>query len=105
MTKELEAIEAKATEIFTSKPYWGEKYNNAPEKAKAYYRLMFAVSLGVFAKGNGDCPIEGVREERDRVYQSLDDEAWDYLLKHGEHAESLGLAMYRMKMQKAKEET
>ena len=99
MNKELKEIEDKATEIFREKPYWASKYENAPEGAKEYYRLMFAVSVWGLAKGDGECDADGVDEERDRIYQTMDDESWDYVLRNAGHCEALGLHIARKYMQ------
>ncbi len=99
MNSELMEIEQRATKIFLEKPYWARKYVNAPEGAKEYYRLMFAVSVWCLAKGDAECSMESVREERDRIYTTMDDESWDYVLHNAECAEALGLYIVRKHMQ------
>lgn len=99
MTKELAEIEDRATKVFLTKPYWANKYENAPEGAKEYYRLMFANSVGSLAKGDGDFDIGSMDEERDRIYTTMDDESWDYILHNACHAEALGLKIVRDYMQ------
>ena len=99
MNRELAEIEDRATKVFLTKPYWAKKYENAPEAAKEYYRLMFANSAGGLAKGDGDFDIESMDEERDRIYTTMDNESWDYIMKNACHAEALGLHVVRKHMQ------
>ena len=99
MTRELAEIEDRATRVFLTKPYWARKYENAPEGAKEYYRLMFANSVGGLAKGDGDIDIGSMDEERDRIYTTMDNESWDYIMKNACHAEALGLYVVRKYMQ------
>ena len=99
MTRELAEIEDRATRVFLTKPYWARKYENAPEGAKEYYRLMFANSVGGLAKGDGEFDIESMDEERDRIYTTMDNESWDYILHNAAHAEALGLKIVRDYMQ------
>ena len=99
MNSELMKIEERATKIFLEKPYWAKKYVNAPEGEKEYYRLMFANSVWAFAKGDAECSMECVYEERDRIYTTMDDESWDYVLHNACHAEALGLYVVRKYMQ------
>lgn len=101
MTKELEELETKGVEIFTSKSRWESKYNNAPNGAKEYYRLMFALSIAAMVSNGGQVDMArlGADEERDRIYQTMDDESWDYVLANAEHAEGLGLYIARKHMQ------
>ena len=75
MTKALQELEDKGVGIFMSKPQWKERYDNAPEGAKSYYRLMFAMTLrGTVAKdGQVDMASIGADEERDRIYHTMDD--------------------------------
>lgn len=86
---------------FRENPYWKGVYDNAPEGAKSYYRLMFAMTLlGTVAKdGQVDMASIGADEERDRIYHTMDDESWDYVLANAGHAEALGLHIARKKMQ------
>jgi len=99
MNKELTEIENMATKVFLEKPYWAKKYENAPEGAKEYYRLMFANSVLCLAKGDAECSMESMDEERDRIYTTMDDESWDYVLHNACHAEALGLKIARRFMQ------
>ena len=101
MTKALLELEDKGVGIFMSKPQWKERYDNAPEGAKSYYRLMFAMTLlGTVAKdGRVDMASIGADEERDRIYHTMDDESWDYVLSNAGHAEALGLYIARSEMQ------
>ena len=99
MTRELAEIEDRATKVFLTKPYWARKYETAPEGAKEYYRLMFANSVGGLAKGDGDFDIGSMDEERDRIYTTMDNESWDYILRNAAHAEALGLKIVRDHMQ------
>ena len=99
VNRELAEIEDRATKVFLTKPYWAKKYVNAPEGAKEYYRLMFANSVWAFAKGDAECSMECVDEERDRIYTTMDDESWDYVLHNACHAEALGLYVVRKYMQ------
>ena len=106
MTKELMEYEKKATEIFLQKPYWAKKYNGAPEEAKEYYRMTFANSIGGLASGDGEFDDAELDEQKDRLYRTMSDEAWKYILDNACHAEALGLNMTRkrlMKMQEQKE--
>jgi len=96
---ELMEIEQRATKIFLEKPYWAKKYVNAPEGAKEYYRLMFANSVWGLAKGDAECSMESMDEERDHIYTTMDDESWDYVLHNACHAEALGLKIARRFMQ------
>ena len=101
MTTTLQELEDKGVGIFMSKPQWKERYGDAPEGAKSYYRLMFAMTLlGTVAKdGQVDMASIGTDEERDRIYHTMDDESWDYVLANAGHAEALGLYIARRKMQ------
>ena len=101
MTTTLQKLEDKGVGIFMSKPQWKERYGDAPEGAKSYYRLMFAMTLlGTVAKdGQVDMAGIGTDEERDRIYHTMDDESWDYVLANAGHAEALGLYIARSKMQ------
>ena len=101
MTKALQELEDKGLDIFMSKPQWKERFDKAPEGAKSYYRLVFAMTLlGTMSKnGQVDMASIGADEERDRIYHTMDDESWDYVLGNAGHAEALGLHIARMKMQ------
>ena len=101
MTKELQELEDKGMDVFMSKSQWKERYDNAPEMAKSYYRLMFAMTLlGTVAKdGQVDMASIGADEERDRIYHTMDDSSWNYILANAGHAEALGLYIARQKMQ------
>ena len=97
MTRELIEFEEKATEIFLQKPYWAKRYVNAPEEAKEYYRMIFANSLGGLASGDGTFDYAELDEQKDRLYSTMSDESWKYIMDNTTHAEALGLQISRMK--------
>ena len=99
MTRELAEIEDRATKVFLTKPYWAQKYNNAPEGAKEYYRLVFAYSVCGTASGDGSCSLANIQEEKKRIYRAMDDESWNYIMKNATHAEAQGLYVVRKYMQ------
>lgn len=103
MKEELKILEDKATEIFCQKPHWKKIYDGAPEKAKDYYRLMFANSVGVMAKGFEGLGDFDMDAERDRVYQGLGDEDWKYLMENAGHAEAQGLYIVRQKLRRGEQ--
>ena len=99
MTDVVRELEEKATAIFLKREHWRAKYEKAPSGAKEYYRLMFALSLGLLSTGEDVTKKVDASEERDRLYHSMDDESWDYILANAGHAEALGLAIVRKHMQ------
>ena len=103
MTTELIEFEEKATEIFLQKPYWAKRYVNAPEEAKEYYRMIFANSIGGLASGDGEFDDAELDEQKERLYSTMSDESWKYILDNACHAEALGLNMARKKRMKQKE--
>lgn len=105
MTRELIEFEEKATEIFLQKPYWAKRYVNAPEEAKEYYRMIFANSIGGLASGDGEFDDAELDEQKERLYSTMSDESWKYILDNACHAEALGLNMARKKRMKQKEAT
>lgn len=101
MVVELKELEDKATEVFRLNSHRRRIYDGAPAKAKEYYRLMFALSIAAMVSNGGQVDMArlGADEERDRIYQTMDDESWDYVLANAEHAEGLGLYIARKHMQ------
>ena len=97
MTPELQKLEEKATALFSKNDFWRRRYEEAPEAAKEYYRLMFAGSTAAMVKDGS--PARGFEEERDRLYREMDDATWDYILSHAIHAEALGLKIVKDHMQ------
>lgn len=95
-------LEDKALSGFMKSLHWRRVYENAPEGAKEYYRLMFGISTGALASG-GD--VEGTvkkfsfAEERDRIYTTMDEKSWQYIMRNAGHAEAQGLYIVKHFMQ------
>ena len=101
MTDALKVLEDKGEEFFLKHPEWKRRFEDAPPLAKDYYRIMWAMSVKGIASGDGECDMAalGMDAERDRIYTTMDDEAWMYVLRNAYHAEALGLAIVRKHMQ------
>ena len=101
MTEALKTLEDRGKELFLKRPEWKRRFDDAPPLAKDYYRLMWAMSVKGIASGDGECDMTalGADAERDRIYTTMDDEAWTYVLRNAYYAEALGLAIVRKHMQ------
>ena len=75
-----EAIEKGRVRYLKNK-YWKSIYDGAPECAKGWYDLIFSQQDGGRAPGN----IEAFSSMMDRVYSSLDDAGWNYIIEHTTH--------------------
>ena len=84
----------KALEKFIKNPYWKGIYEGAPEKAKEYYRYIFAGSL--------EEGTDAVRSEAlVKCYKEMGDDDWDYIIGHEEDRMGRwGLKQAREKYQK-----
>jgi len=71
--------------------YWKDVYNNAPEGAKEYYRVNFAITRGVLsAMDDSNIPVE-LEKELYNIYHTMDDACWRYVLSMTSGPSKLGL--------------
>lgn len=73
------------------KGYWKEVYDAAPEGAKEYYRVNFALSSLALSDGGMDNVPQQLHDELYDIYHKMDDECWRYILDKTSGPSKLGL--------------
>lgn len=71
--------------------YWKDVYDNAPEGAKEYYRVTFAISKGVLEDMDSEKIPEALESELYDIYHKMDDDCWKYILSKTSGPSKLGL--------------
>lgn len=72
--------------------YWREAYEEAPELAKEYYLVNFAISgVALSDKGLESEAFEEIYADLCEAYYKMDDESWRYVLAQTSGPSKLGL--------------
>lgn len=82
---------------FVKNPYWRSIYDNAPEKAKQFYRIRFAYAEKAISSVERN-------EEILELYKEFTPEDWDYVISNCENKMSAwGLEQAKAKYQATKD--